>query len=244
MTVSQRMDLTQKYAKAFRGSVGEREISFVEFTSAIKFVETVAGFNAKDPLFMQPILQESISRATLLLALMVLQSASALVLERYESLLKEHVVIVLFLTMLVGAGGNAGNQSVIKVIEQLISGQLQVTQAACAQILLQQLVVGAILAIILGTGGFVRAFVTQYYFRAPDTDTRNVLHECIAVTAALVTIVITSVVLGTCLPLALAAAGMDVAHAGPSIQVLMDIGGVIITCSIACRILKPDPWKL
>lgn len=33
----------------------------------------------------------------------------------FQDLLREHVVITLFLTMLVGAGGNAGNQSAIKV---------------------------------------------------------------------------------------------------------------------------------
>lgn len=32
-----------------------------------------------------------------------------------QDLLRDHVVVTLFLTMLVGAGGNAGNQSAIKV---------------------------------------------------------------------------------------------------------------------------------
>lgn len=33
----------------------------------------------------------------------------------FQDLLRQHVVVTLFLTMLVGAGGNAGNQSAIKV---------------------------------------------------------------------------------------------------------------------------------
>jgi Mg/Co/Ni transporter MgtE len=36
-------------------------------------------------------------------------------------LVQEHIVVTLFLTMLVGAGGNAGNQSAIKVIRGLVS---------------------------------------------------------------------------------------------------------------------------
>eukprot|EP00967_Tisochrysis_lutea_P048138 scaffold58785_cov19-Tisochrysis_lutea.AAC.3 len=36
-------------------------------------------------------------------------------------LLRDHIVVTLFLTMLVGAGGNAGNQSAIKVIRGLVS---------------------------------------------------------------------------------------------------------------------------
>lgn len=45
---------------------------------------------------------------------------SSIVLDWYQQLLKDHLVITLFLTMLVGAGGNAGNQSAIKVIRGLV----------------------------------------------------------------------------------------------------------------------------
>lgn len=55
-----------------------------------------------------------------LLGLLVLQSSSSVVLEKYEALIQEHLFVTLFLTMLVGAGGNAGNQSAIKVIRGLV----------------------------------------------------------------------------------------------------------------------------
>lgn len=55
-----------------------------------------------------------------LLGLLVLQSSSSVVLVKYEALLREHLFVTLFLTMLVGAGGNAGNQSAIKVIRGLV----------------------------------------------------------------------------------------------------------------------------
>lgn len=37
-----------------------------------------------------------------------------------QDLLKRHLAVTFFLTMLVGAGGNAGNQSAIKVIRGLV----------------------------------------------------------------------------------------------------------------------------
>ena len=46
---------------------------------------------------------------------------SSFVLDSYQELLRNHLVVTLFLTMLVGAGGNAGNQSAIKVIRGLVS---------------------------------------------------------------------------------------------------------------------------
>ena len=51
----------------------------------------------------------------------MLQSTSSFVLESYQQLIKENLVVTVFLTMLVGAGGNAGNQSAIKVIRGLVS---------------------------------------------------------------------------------------------------------------------------
>lgn len=58
---------------------------------------------------------EAWSRGRWLLGLLLLQSLSSFVLDSYQQLLRDHTVVVLFLTMLVGAGGNAGNQSAIKV---------------------------------------------------------------------------------------------------------------------------------
>ena len=55
---------------------------------------------------------------------------SSIVLDWYQQLLKDHLVITLFLTMLVGAGGNAGNQSAIKVIRGLVSQAWVVAPAA------------------------------------------------------------------------------------------------------------------
>lgn len=63
----------------------------------------------------------STCRGRWLLGLLVLQSTSSFVLDAYQDLLKQHIVVTLFLTMLVGAGGNAGNQSAIKVIRGLVS---------------------------------------------------------------------------------------------------------------------------
>eukprot|EP00929_Paragymnodinium_shiwhaense_P008433 TRINITY_DN11238_c0_g1_i1.p1 TRINITY_DN11238_c0_g1~~TRINITY_DN11238_c0_g1_i1.p1 ORF type:complete len:390 (+),score=105.26 TRINITY_DN11238_c0_g1_i1:159-1328(+) len=185
----------------------------------------------------QTVMEECIERATLLLGLMMLQSASAMVLGRYEDLLKNHVIVVLFLTMLVGAGGNAGSQSVIEVIERIYAGQLQVDMDTCGTVMARQLTVGALLAAILSVGGFMRAFISQYYFRAADTSGSEALRGCVAVTASLAVIVVTSAILGTLLPFALASLGLKVAHAGPTIQVVMDIMGVLITCSIANLIL-------
>jgi hypothetical protein len=49
-------------------------------------------------------------RGIWLIGLLLLQSLSSFIIRRNEALLRQHIIIVQFLTMLVGAGGNGGNQ--------------------------------------------------------------------------------------------------------------------------------------
>jgi cation transporter-like permease len=243
--IRQTMDSSPNYTKELLDKLGDRKMTFKEFLDVIQQTPSieVQKHNLVPALSAQSVWRESRSRATLLLLLMMLQSGSALVLGRYEALLKEHVIVMLFLTMLVGAGGNVGNQSVIKVIKLLVSGELHANMVSVWEILYEQTEVGLILAVILGIGGFARASATQYCFRPAGEDRAKALKGCIAVSAALMVIVILSAILGTILPLSLAAMGLDVAYAGPTIQVIMDIGGVIITCTIACLILDRLPTR-
>jgi len=53
-------------------------------------------------------------RAYWLVGLLIMQSCSGIILSRNEALLANHPVIIYFLTMLVGAGGNAGNQASVR----------------------------------------------------------------------------------------------------------------------------------
>ena len=80
---------------------------------------------------------------------------------------------------------------------------------------------------VLGIVGGVRSFISPH--------TTSI--ETIAIIIALVLIVFISVVLGSTLPLALQAVKVDPAHSSTSIQVIMDILGVIITCAVAMSIL-------
>ncbi|KAK9822238.1 hypothetical protein WJX81_004024 [Elliptochloris bilobata] len=171
------------------------------------------------------VVSEAWSRGRWLLGLLVLQSMSSFVLDSYQDLLREHLVVTLFLTMLVGAGGNAGNQSAIKVNRGLATGALQPSAAAIQRMLLQQAQVGLLLACGLSAGGWVRVYVTN-----------GSVVNSFAISASLFCIVMTSVLAGTGLPFVLARAGVDPANAGTSIQVIMDIVGCLITCA-TCHII-------
>lgn len=170
--------------------------------------------------------REAWTRGRWLLGLLVLQSSSSFVLDRYEGLLKEHIFVTLFLTMLVGAGGNAGNQSAIKVIRGLATGGLEPTFDCLLRSLRQQVVVALLLGAGLSAGGFTRVYLS----------THDVV-SATAITASLLFIVLTSIITGTILPYGMAKAGFDPANAGTTIQVVMDVSGVAITCSTCTFVL-------
>ena len=86
----------------------------------------------------------------------------------------------------VGAGGNAGNQSAIKVIRGLATGAMKPTGPGVRRALAQQLAVGLLLGAGLAAGGWVRVYLT-------NGDALNAT----AISISLFLIVLTSVVAGT-----------------------------------------------
>lgn len=163
-------------------------------------------------------------RALWLVGLLAFQSCSGFILSRNEALLDQHPTIIYFLTMLVGAGGNAGNQASVRVIRGLALGTLK--DSTQSQFLWRELNMAAALCIILSTAGCIRAAV----FQTP-------LPETIAVTCALALIVFSSICLGAVLPLLLKKWGVDPAHSSTTIQVVMDILGVVLTVVVSGLVL-------
>lgn len=174
-----------------------------------------------------PIAREALSRGRWLIGLMAAQSLSSIILDRYSDLLREHLVVTLFLTMLVGAGGNAGNQSSIKVIRGLATGALDTSPSCVRSTLAEQAAVGVLLGGALSASGFARVYLSS-----------GSLINSAAIGLSVLGIVTSSCLLGSGLPFAMARAGVDPANAGTSIQVLMDILGVGITCATCDLVLR------
>ena len=197
-------------------------------------------------------------RMGVLAILMVFQSASGAILSRYEEMLQKHVVVTLFLTMLVGAGGNAGNQSTVNIIRGLATGQ--VNNSNFSSVVLVEGKLGLVLGAVLATLAWARVMITSgdavsamaigaprsatasehLPARLPHTCLKAPLASCSCASphpgASVFCIVAISTVVGAMLPITLHKIGIDAAHAGPAIQVLMDIVGVSITCIICAEL--------
>lgn len=159
-------------------------------------------------------------RAYWLVGLLFMQSLSGIILSRNELLLANHPVIIYYLTMMVGAGGNAGNQASVRVIRGIALGTLN--EQTRGQFLIRELKMAASLSFILSAAGFLRTIL----FRTP-------FPEAITVTTALSLIVFSSICLGAILPLILERIGIDPAHSSTTIQVIMDILGVSLAVLVS-----------
>ena len=187
------------------------------------------------------VLDEAASRGRWLVGLLVVQSLSSVVLERFEPLIRDHLTITLFLTMLVGAGGNAGNQSAIKVVRSLATGQLDASWGSARAALVRQAGVAVVLGGGLAAAGFVRVLVSAAIGglgggeegAAAGVSWADASRDAAAIAVSLLCIVLASTLLGTALPFLLARCGLDPAHSGTTIQVASDVLGVLVTC-VAC----------
>ena len=176
-------------------------------------------------LSLSPWWRSLLDRFFLLAGLLFLQSCSSLVLSSYADFIQQHVIVTLYLTMLVGAGGNAGNQAAVLVIRMLATSSRRIQSL---NILWREMKVAFVMGILMIVIGFGRVYI----FEGGD------VWATIAITASLYVIVTVSIVLGSALPLLLHRFRLDPAHAGPVIQVIMDILGVLVTCAICSVILQ------
>lgn len=165
-------------------------------------------------------------RTKWLVGLLVLQSMSSFIIANNEALLQHHPVIVQFLTMLVGAGGNAGNQAAVRVIRGLATNNLH--RNNLISYIKKEFYTAILICFILGTAGFLRALAFKIPFK-----------ETIAITSSLLMIVMSSIIIGTALPLLMKVVSIDPAHSSTTIQVLMDILGVTLTVLMTQLLLGP-----
>jgi cation transporter-like permease len=179
----------------------------------------------------------SISAAVLerggwLVGLLFFQSFSSFILSSHESLLSGHPSIIFYLTMLVGAGGNAGNQAAVRVIRGIALGT--VNPETTRFFLFRELMMAVSLSALLGVVGFIRTLVSG----------QTSFAEAVVICIALMVIVFISILTGAVLPLGLHYFGIDPAHSSTTIQVIMDISGVLISCTVATALLDTQVGKM
>lgn len=175
----------------------------------------------------EPLWKVYLQRIPWLVGLMMVQSVSSVVLQRYEDLIEANVIIASYLTMLVGGGGNAAVQVVTEIVRRNARSQ----SVAFMGTLARELALSCAVAPTLAGIAYLR--VRYLGVRATKLDALAIaLSYCTIIVVAVVTAVLVTFTLQHVGKSRLAATG-----AAPTTQVLVDVLGIVVVCLICMALL-------
>ncbi|HOM07869.1 MAG TPA: magnesium transporter [Syntrophales bacterium] len=139
--------------------------------------------------------------------------------------LSSAIALAFFIPLLIGTGGNTGNQSSTLMIRALATGDIKDRQWINA--LFREIVIGCLLALTMGAASWILGLI------------KGGAQIAAIVSLSMMAIVIVSSLLGVVLPIVLQRFRIDPAVASnPLIASVMDIVGLLIYFQIATTILK------
>ncbi|MDQ0614842.1 magnesium transporter [Microbacterium sp. W4I4] len=164
------------------------------------------------------------SRVVWLLVLAVGATLTVQVLDAFETTLAHLTVLALFVPLLIGTGGNTGNQAATTVTRSLALGE--VTPRDLFRVLSREVRVGFFLGLLLGTLGFTLAGLIYEW------------HIGLVIGLTLVAVCTVAASIGGIMPLAARAIRVDPAvFSNPFITTFVDATGLIIYFLIAKAVL-------
>ena len=174
------------------------------------------------------------NRAPWLVVLAIFGLISGLIVQSYEDLLLQFAILATFMPMLADTGGNAGSQSATLVIRALALGEIKPKNFL--PVIFKELRIALMLSLLLGGVAFARVMLIGGGSALPQS--HSLAKVGAAISMALSLQVLTSVMLGTSMPLVAKRLKFDPAVvASPALTTMVDITGLLIYFSIAKTML-------
>lgn len=149
-------------------------------------------------------------------------------LARYESVFTRLPALVLFVPLIISAGGNCGSQSATLITRALALGEIRPRD--WFHVLWHEILMGASLGLALGVVGFLRAWMTP----VNDLQDGAVGRLAMVVGIGVAVVVVAGNLAGALLPLALKRLGLDPAlMSNPVVASLVDVTGIVAYFAIA-----------
>ena len=185
-----------------------------------------AGVQPLDESYLKtPLVTLSRKRGMWLTILFITALFTAFALQHYEQDTKKYAWLVMFIPLVISAGGNTGTQSATLVITALARGDVKLTE--WVRVIRRELVMGLLLGGFLALIGFTAAMVLN----------RNWLSATVVATT-LVLVVLAGTLLGSILPLIFRRLGWDPAlMSNPFVTGIIDIMGIVIYMNVAIALI-------
>jgi len=176
--------------------------------------------------FSLPYYKLALNRLPWLVGLLLLQSFSAAIMGGFEKLLERHIIVTLFVPMLVGSGGNAGNQPGVMVTRALSTGEMR---GNVKKLLRKEVVMAFITATVIGVLGFCRVLMDPH----PDPT------SALAIGLSLWCVVFAAIFLGIFFSLMMDRFGIDpAAGSAPLLTTIADLIGISLLCIVSSLVFN------
>ncbi len=160
-----------------------------------------------------------------LASLAALSIFSGIIVQRFEDMLAQVMILTLFMPMMTATGGNTGSQAATVVITALSLGQ--VTLKNWLQIVFKESRVGMLLGLSLGLLTYVNVVIIGWNSTTPEDYT--LFYVAMVVGIAMTIQVFSATLIGSGLPLFVKRLGGDpTVAASPAITTFVDITGLLI----------------
>ena len=171
------------------------------------------------------------ARIPWLLLLMLSATFSSAILNSFEALLP--AVLILFVPMLMGTGGNSGGQAAVTVIRGISLGELEFSDFL--RVLYKEIKVGFISGVTLGVASFLKVILLDKLIMQNPEITIPI---AIIISVTLALTILVSKIIGACLPLLVKKIGLDPAvMASPFITTLLDIISLLLYLLVASSLI-------
>ncbi len=208
------------------GIVTHDDVIDVVMEEAAEDAHRIAGVEPLDKTYAKTsVLELSFKRGIWLTVLFIGALLTAFALQKYEHHLDTWTWLVLFLPLVISAGGNSGSQSATLIITALATGD--VFPKDWLRIVSRELLMGLLLGGFLALIGFCAAL---FLVPAPG--------DAFVVPLTLILVVVSGTVCGSILPLVFQRLGLDPAMmSNPFVAGIIDILGIVIYMNVAFVLL-------
>ena len=204
------------------GIITHDDIIDVFIEEATEDVQRIGAVNPLDESYLRTsLLTLSWKRGMWLTILFIAALLTAFALEHYENWISKYTWLVMFIPLVISAGGNSGGQSSTLIISSMARGEIVLSD--WFKIIKREIAMGLILGSLLGGLGYVAS-----YFIAPSPTVALI----IPITVLLV--IMCGTLAGSMLPLFFRRLGLDPAMMSNSfVAGIVDILGIVIYINVA-----------
>ncbi len=169
-------------------------------------------------------------RVIWLVSLAAIGILSGMIINEYQGLLEQFIILAMYMPMMAATGGNTGSQAATVVIRALSLGE--VTDKDWLKIVLKECRISFMLSVCVAALTYLKIAFLSFHALLPTNFSMSYIGIIISIAIAIQ--VITSAIIGASLPLIVRRLGGDPAVvASPAITTIVDITGLLIYFTVA-----------